>query len=498
MARISMGVNDKHTLAKKNKDESVNRSIDKVNAAVRGIETRLDTELPELTYLDEPTVISDVSVREDIPKINAKADKLTETGQFYDTLGNLRNADGSVADEDPRESEISMLENDASEIDDQIASTLDSLFKQTDADTARQIGAIKAQYDVHEQQLRELNRRNEKATDTTLLLGGSSRYTTSSEGISSAQVRHGIMELAQLDAQEQAAIAKVKQAQSDQNYKIAEKAIAQLEKMREEKIEKASTLAEAIAEENNKLREKSIQMSREMAIADLFQQGITDPVDMLDFLNRTEDGEIVGDITLSEIEDVLKIINPSEELSGLTADYKTYRALQDKGEIPESWNYFDFQAASANAKRKPVSGDGSSVESEILSFDEWKQSDDAQQMLDQEIKRQVEETGTGGFTTATADTFLRSIYDESVKDYKRSSADREKNYTSSNIPNKIKADLIVDITQNNATLQEIYTAYPDVSSSYLSSLYNSLDKKESDAEESEMSDEEFMEVLNAG
>ena len=303
----------------------------------------------------EPTIITDTTIREEtIPQINDKVKKLSETGQYYDSVGNTYNADGSLAEtetSDPRTTEADELNESASEDTQMIFDTLNSLRKQTDADTARQIKALKAQTDVRERQLTEINRREELSSDTSLLRGGSSRYTDSATGISAAKQREGIMELAALDAEEQAAIAELKAAQSAQNYRTAESLIEKVETLRKEKVSKAVKLAEDAATENKLLLESMKKQSRETAIASLFQQGITDPATMFTMLS-----EAGSDISIKEIADTLKLIDPAEDLKGLSGDYQTFAYMQKTGQIPEDWSLFDYQAAIANAKRAPTGG----------------------------------------------------------------------------------------------------------------------------------------------
>ncbi len=308
--------------------------------------------------MTEPTVISDTGVREDIPKLNEKVNTFTETGQFYDNQGNLRNADGSLVEE--QDNELTQLEESIEDDDREINNILTNMQKTLDSNTARQVTAIKQQYSARRQQLAEINRRNERATDTALLLGGSSRYTTSGEGISAGQATAGIMELAELDALEQAAIADVKAAQAEGNFRLMSSIMENLEEQRKKKIDKATEISEALAEQNNKLRERMKQQTKEFAIADLYKQGITDPTDLMEAL--TEAG---GDYTLSEIQDTLDIISPSSGLEGASTDYKTFKIMQEEGEVPSSWNFFDYKTAVKNA-----SGGGDSIDVDITSEDE--------------------------------------------------------------------------------------------------------------------------------
>lgn len=311
----------------------------------------LQGSVPETT---NQTVFSDANVRENvIPDIQKRADKLTQTGKYVDSEGNLRNSDGSLIEDDPRTNEIDTLLDEADQIDTEIVDTLRSMRENTDATTARQIKSIQDMFAVRKQQQQNINMRLEAGVDTALLLGGSSRYAISSEGIAGAQERAGINELAQLDAEEQSLIAEVQAAGDAQNFEIMGEILERAEKKREEKVAKAKELAEKIAEANQKVQENQIKLSRDLAIVDLFKQGFTDPTDILDYLNRDESGVLIGDITLDEIQNVLDIVNPPPDMAGLSADYKTYKALIAGGDLKEGTSYIDYITMINNAKRAP-------------------------------------------------------------------------------------------------------------------------------------------------
>jgi hypothetical protein len=306
----------------------------------------------------EPTVMSDATIREDvIPEINAKINKLSETGQYYDNNGNLHNADGTVVDNnavetsaDPRQAEVDALTQSANEDNQMIFDTLDSLMTQTDQNTAQEIRAIKASYNVREKQLEEINRREQLSEDTSLLLGGSSRYTSSASGISAGFLRTGIMELAALDAEEMSAISAAKSAQAEQKYNIAAKKLEYIEKLRKEKTDKATEIANMIAEDNKAMRAKMEKQTVESAIVDLFRQGITDPGEIQNYLNYRDDGSPTGGfIDLATINSTLGIINPGADLKGTSSDYQTYKMMQSQGDIPDDWTFFDFKTAVKNA-----------------------------------------------------------------------------------------------------------------------------------------------------
>lgn len=317
----------------------------------------------------EPTILTDTNIRDrKIPDINKKLDKLSEKGQYYDANGNLHNADGTLVEQDteenqgykdPRIDEVNSLNKSVNEDSKMIFSTLDALMKQTDQATASEIQSIKAQYGVRAQQIAEINRREQLSENTSLLLGGSSRYTSSADGISAGFARAGIMELAALDAQEGAAISNAESARADKNYQLASKKLDYVEKLRKEKQDKAAEISKQISEENAKMRDNMIKQTRDNAIVDLFTQGITDPADMLQMLSFDDNGNSTGsDITLEEIADTLKIITPPDEFKDASPDLKTFKIMQKSGDVPESWSFFDYKTALGNASRAPSTEGG--------------------------------------------------------------------------------------------------------------------------------------------
>ncbi|MBX4215376.1 hypothetical protein KW797_00275 [Candidatus Parcubacteria bacterium] len=52
-------------------------------------------------------------------------------------------------------------------------------------------------------------------------------------------------------------------------------------------------------------KQNRIQTSRENAVKDLVHQGVTDPAQLLDYLNKHQDGTVVGDFTPDEIQSIL-------------------------------------------------------------------------------------------------------------------------------------------------------------------------------------------------
>jgi hypothetical protein len=88
---------------------------------------------------------------------------------------------------------------------------LEQIKTQTDAAFAEQISAVQQQYNSLIQKQKDVNMRQEASVDQSLLMGGTSRYAQlNSAGINTSQISYGIQQIADLQAQENMAIAKLK------------------------------------------------------------------------------------------------------------------------------------------------------------------------------------------------------------------------------------------------------------------------------------------------
>lgn len=143
-----------------------------------------------------------------------------------------------------------------------------------------------------------------------------------------------------------------------------------------------------------------------------------------------------------------------------------------------------FLGGTKNTTTTP-SPSSSQEDADVPSFEEWLAG-----------KQDAGEIPMQSFQPAkTAE--LRKQYEQEVATIApQRTVDPSKNYSAATIPDPIKADLVADINVESATLQQLYDAYPDVSTSYISSLYNSLRKKKTtESSTGDMTDEEFMKFL---
>lgn len=237
--------------------------------------------------------------------------------------------------------------------------SMNELLKQSDATTATTVQNIQNQYASLVSTQQRVNQAQEKSVSNALKMGGSTGKGSaaqfapiSSSGIVQSQVNYGVQQIADLQAKENAAIAEAQAAGLNQKYQIQSNINSQIEKIRTEKIAAAKDLSDKIAEQNKALQEKMIASSRDNAIADLVSQGVTDPKQLIDYLNFYDNGKPTrGDFTAEEIAKTLKNLTP--ENSDIPNDAKTLEYLKKTGQVSKNTTLFDMYKMKADAERKP-------------------------------------------------------------------------------------------------------------------------------------------------
>jgi hypothetical protein len=223
------------------------------------------------------------------------------------------------------------------------------------------------------------------------------------------------------------------------------------------------------------------QPSRELAVHKLIEQGITDVGKIQDTLSTAK-----INTTAEEIESLVDVYTSEEEGSGLAKVVFENPTLFNKlsnsqlGEILTDLNDmgFDFQGAIDMAAKSKVVG--SVTTSQTIPFEEWKNSEEAQQTI-----ASMEARGLPVKEVSFVNQVLKEKYDRLVSSGELTTEvqDSEKNFTATNIPTNVKNDLVEDIGKvgdGGYTLIDIIKAYPDVSDSYIRSLAKALEVKDSD------------------
>lgn len=342
----------------------------------------------------EPAVISSQSIDEDIAKGKTKLTEMSNKGTTVGNDGNSYYADnslvpapeGSTFNQDTKKYEGSGSsygvaefygdnQDDAGDADYQaIKSMFEPLKAQLDANTLAQVTTIQQQFESLKRQQTEFNRRAETARSRALLLGGSSRYAPlDAAGTMMAQTSYGLQQIQDLDAKENMAIAQARSAQQSGNMELMMKAIDMAESTRKEKQDRAAKVMDGIQKANDKMREIRIKATRDEAVAGLITQGVTDPKQLIEKLNKYDDGTPTGgNFTAAEIDDALKAFTvEKKKASDVSTDLKTFEYIRDEiglppeiQSLPPEQQYFAYIAAlhkSNTTPKAPGAGGGYSA-----------------------------------------------------------------------------------------------------------------------------------------
>lgn len=221
------------------------------------------------------------------------------------------------------------------------------------ASAAAAIGQQTSMWQERRQLLERSNKANVASWNQQFLRSGQAEYSPGMTGdMVTEKEQEGIRKVQALDNEYNSTVAAINAARDSKNYSAAANLAQTLAGIEEKALAQMEKNAKEAQAANDAMRKNLRQTTQEMAISKLVGEGITDAATILDYLNNTEDGQLVGNITLEEIDKVLKIVAPDSSLSGLSADFRTFKFLQDtKDPTVEGMSYLDFTKAVAMSKK---------------------------------------------------------------------------------------------------------------------------------------------------
>lgn len=231
------------------------------------------------------------------------------------------------------------------------------LKAQLDASTLQTVNAIHSQFDALRAQQQQFNRAAEASRSVALMRGGTTRYAPlDAAGTMLAQTSYGLQQIANLNAQENTAIASANAAQQSGNMKLMTEALNMAEDARKAKQDAAATVLDQINTANQKLNEARLQANRDEQIANLVSAGTTNPAIVLKTLN-----DAGGNFTANEVDAALKNLTVAGTSSkDISTDLSTFNYIKenfglpkDIASLPPSDQYFAYLAAVKGAQTTP-------------------------------------------------------------------------------------------------------------------------------------------------
>ncbi len=183
----------------------------------------------------------------------------------------------------------------------------------------------------------EENNKRSNAQYTTGGIRGGSRYAGEvAKSIVSADVRAGLLALGDIASKEARALAEAQSASDEKRYALFEKKRQEVGKLREERSKVLGKIQEEALKTKKQIEQKKIQSSRDGAIASIVAQGVTDPTQILGYLNYNDAGDLIGDFTAKEVSETLKAIAPGKNLEKLTGETRNFFILKGQNKLPSN------------------------------------------------------------------------------------------------------------------------------------------------------------------
>ena len=224
-----------------------------------------------------------------------------------------------------------------------------SLGAQLESSKAAMLVGIGESYNRIIQQTEEASKRYEATVGSALIrsgggVGGAQRYTPEiSSGIFQAAVNEGLQRVADIIGKRNEAIASVNASYSEKKFSLMAEQFDRLNKINDDLDKTLSEIAETQREKSEELNKQLIQSSRDDAVASLISQGITDPLQLMGFLNFNEKGQKIGDFTFKEVYDISSKIK-SVEGEKLQSYIQEWKEAVSIGAVPEGTSLFEYHA----------------------------------------------------------------------------------------------------------------------------------------------------------
>lgn len=203
-----------------------------------------------------------------------------------------------------------------------------------------QAANIKANFAKLKAEMEKSNASRASALQTIGFRTGASQYAGGVQSsVEGAELDQANQRIADLNLQESNAIAAARTAYQTGKYSLFTQQMNILDKVRENKAAALKAYNETLATALKNVKSGAIQASRDGAIADLLNQGVSDAAQILQYLNYDEKGNLIGDFTAKEVSDTLSSFAKNSglgDLAKLTGEVKNFAILKESGALPSN------------------------------------------------------------------------------------------------------------------------------------------------------------------
>lgn len=243
--------------------------------------------------------------------------------------------------EGPQYNPGSGLQNDLQTADKKLSDVMDQFINyniDSDPQFATQASSIHGQFDELRAATQKLGDETQRALTTLGMRGGApGRFTPERQLAIHADALSGANEtIGELNRKEADAVTTARTAFQNNKFQQYNTQVNLLKGIRDSKAKALSDYSSTVAKVIKDVKETTIRASRDSTIAGLVQQGITDPAQLLNYLNFDNSGKQVGDFTAKEIKDSLASLTGTDKYKDLSGDTKEFYQLKGLNQLPSS------------------------------------------------------------------------------------------------------------------------------------------------------------------
>ena len=174
--------------------------------------------------------------------------------------------------------------------------------------TASLIDSITSQYNSLIQNQQQANSSQQATVGHSLIKEGTSQLDPiGAAQVTQAQVSYGLSQIASLQSKEQSAIIAAQQAGQDEDFKLMDDMNQEAQSVRTEQQNAAQKILDAVSAVNAQQAQVALQQKQDLAIGNLYSQGVTDPTQIISTLSNA--GMTVD---ASEVSSAIAALNPDK------------------------------------------------------------------------------------------------------------------------------------------------------------------------------------------
>jgi hypothetical protein len=268
------------------------------------------------------------------------------------------------------EQQLLGFENSSQAEEKRITDMYDAYATQMDVRSQQTMDSIKFIKQAQIRDEKDANEQTKLAYERFGIREGLARYAGQSTQATLNKVeKDGLQRIGDIVNEEASLLLEAQDARENNQFSVFREKMNALEGIRKDKNDTLKTLRDEANAQRVLSQQKIERASRDGAILNLYDQGITDVSSAIALLNYDDEGNLIGDFSAEEISGTLGLVGIAEDkstdTSGFPATSRLLLAMKPDATIQEMIE-FERQWSGAGRAPKTVGGSGSGISNQQI------------------------------------------------------------------------------------------------------------------------------------